>query len=225
MRFSFGFNQSKNTELWRVVIPDGSVPGADARAETGNFAVVRVAYQYEGDNKISVSTSVGNFLHIPHVDVMYLKSLQKAEGDLSVNQKMNKWCAASGRPYMYDEPTDDWKTAAQIRWGCLLLGNNLVEVDKIETVFGDDGVHQSNVYYEAARIVCLRKPEIDLKTPQTHPHLFHHLSSVSSDGKFTDYPFGHETFSPLWSPLDWDKNGIEKCIALWVPTAWLVKIP
>lgn len=199
--------------------PDGETPGMASPAPTGNFAVVPFGLQFDGEEKIDVLTAVGNWLKIPHEDVMYLKSLQIQEG-LTVDQKMNKWCG-DGRPYFYENEGDHWSSASFIRFGTAGLGGNKILSDKCQVVKGSnrvDGVTE----YEAVRIVGFRRSDMGVATPQSHRQLFHTLSSVRPGGAHVDCPFGCQTYTPIWDPRDWQwKNGSKKLLAFWLPVSFL----
>ena len=203
--------------LYRVKWPDGTVPGLQDPAEwgTGNFAVVQLAPEYEGQANISVISAVSSFLTIPRAQIDYLKSLQFPES-LTVDQKMNKLCDYRGRIYMYADETDSWKTAASIRWGHIALGGNLVMADKKAVIRGDDKCGYGVRNYEAIRLVCFKKKDINKVNHQTHPHLIHRFTGVSKTGEHLEAPHG-TIYTPLWSPLDWDIKGTKKCVAFWLP--------
>src|SRR5262245_28420106 len=83
---------------------------------TSNFQAVRC--WNDGNRTFGAVT---NFLYIPHDEVMKLRDIQFAEqtdrGYFDADSKMEWLCSYRGSLYMYDNDTDHWSTAPQIRWG------------------------------------------------------------------------------------------------------------
>lgn len=184
---------------------------------TSNFQAVRCY------NKETGFGAVTNWLYIPHVEVMNLWNMQ-IEDNYATKNKMNWLCSYRGSLYMYDRESDDWQTAAQIRWGTLTLGGNVVQVERYETIrtiFGTtDNKYLQDV--QMARLVGF-KP-LDWTRPLSEllmDGLVHRVyCAYFPENGFGDSPKG-VVYSPFYSPQAYDFGGTKKPDALYLPVVWL----
>lgn len=145
--------------------------------------------------------SVSTFCTIQRADIDRLIALQDAEAGVTVERKMN-WLVYPGsyeRPYW----GGDWRTAAEIRWGVLVFGNQLVKVDRIELMKVKEPNGPKDKIMRMGRLVTFGKADWG-KTFATDPHLIQRATAVRGHDNFhNEFPRG-EIFSPLWSPVDFD---------------------
>jgi len=190
---------------------------------TSNFQAVR------SFNKETGFGAVSNFLYIPHNEVMQLRDMQFAEqtdrGYYTEDSKMEWLCSYRGSLYMYNNESDDWRTANTIRWGTLTLGGNLVQVERYETIrymFGTNEEDKTVRDVPMARLAGFRR--LDWSRP---------LNDLIAEGLVhycycayrPNNGFGHTPkgviYSPFYSPLDYDFSGTKQPDALYIPVVWL----
>jgi hypothetical protein len=178
---------------------------------TTNFQAVRTY------NKSTGFGAVTNFIRIDRDDIDNLHEMQIPDNHTS-EQKMSWLCGWRGKIYMYDNVDDNWRTSAQIRWGTVSIGGNLVQVERYETfpVFLN-GEKRSR---EMARLVGFRKT--DWGRPLTELlalGLVHRCYCVYKNNQFGDSPNGI-VYSPFYGLQDWDFAGQDSPDALYLPTEW-----
>ena len=189
---------------------------------TSNFQAVR------SFNKETGFGAVSNFLRIPHAEVMNLRDMQFAEqtdrGYYTEDSKMEWLCSFRGSLYMYDNESDDWRTAASIRWGTLTLGGNLVQVERYETVrymFGTNDEEKTVQDVPMARLVGFTpedwaRPLNDLVAEG----LVHYCYCAYKNNQFGHTPKG-VCYSPFFSPAHYDFSGAKQPDVLYTPVVWL----
>ena len=169
-------------------------------------------------NEVGGFGAVTNFLSIPRTDVDRLATLQPAD-NWTLDQKMN-WLVAgtSGRPYMFYDAADEWRTAAAVKWGSIAFGGQSVMVDRVDTIQAKppDGITRP---MQMGRLVCFRKTDWD-KSFNEAPYWIHQATAAGVNNVYNPMPRG-VMYSPLWSPLDWDYPGTVQPSAFYLPMEWL----
>jgi hypothetical protein len=188
------------------------------QVKTTNFQAVGLY------NKETGFGGVTNFLNIPHADVEKLMAMQfdqAVEGkNASKKGKMDWLCSFRGKIYMYDNPEDGWETAPQIRWGTVALGGNLVQVDGFEDINVKIPGEKSGGMHKMARLVGFRKTDWARPLEELLADgLVHRCYCAYKGNKFGDSPKGI-VYSPFYSPLDWDMNGVKQPSAFYLPVEY-----
>jgi hypothetical protein len=191
---------------------------------TSNFQAVRCYNTKTGFGAVS------NYLYIPHEEVMQLRDMQFPEttdrGFYDEDSKMEWLCSFRGSLYMYDNETDDWRTAPRIRWGTLTLGGNLVQVERYE-VMNLIVNGRPRAPYNMARLVGFRRSDWNRPLDELITEgLVHYCYCAYKNNQFGHSPKGI-IYSPFFSPLDYDFTGgpDKQPDSLWIPEIWLEAEP
>jgi len=186
---------------------------------TSNFQAVRFY------NKETLFGAVTNFVRILREDIDHLHAMQfdqDVDGKMCTRDiKMNWLVKHRGTIYMTDNPTDEWQTAPQIRWGTLALGGNLVQVEGFEEIRLKLGDEKKPRLHKMARIACFRKTDWARPLDELLAEgLVHRCYCAYKNNQFGDSPKGI-VYSPVFSPLDWDFVGTAKPKTYYLPFEWL----
>jgi hypothetical protein len=189
------------------------------QVNTSNFQAVGLY------NKETGFGAVTNYLTIQRDDIDNLHNVQfdqTVDGkNASKKGKMDWLCGFRGKMYMYDNESGNWQTSSQIRWGTVSLGGNLVQVDGFEEMELQLRGGHPKAAHTMARLVGFRKtdwgrPLQDLLAEG----LVHRCYCAYKNNQFGDTPKGI-VYSPLFSPLDWDFNGVKQPGAFYLPMEYL----
>lgn len=169
--------------------------------------------------------AITSFIRISHAEVMSLKALQIEDNYVAKrqdwrSQKMNWLCKFRGTIYFFDETSDEWPTASQIRWGTLALGGNLVQVlgtEMIEAKFRDGAIHKAEMAcLQGFRLSDWGRPLDELLAEG----LVHRCFCAYKSNHFGDSPKGI-VYSPFFSVANRDFAGLAQPTALYIPVEWL----
>lgn len=170
--------------------------------------------------------AVDQYLVIPQADIQKLKKMQTYPDGWTPDQKM-QWLGGDyrGRIYMHDRNVN-WDTSESLRWGTLVLGGNLVEIDKIEI----KNVHLPALpmgekeSVEMGRLVCFTPDDWNTDHWSNPAKIHRAYCAYRPDDIKGDSPKG-VVFTPLWSPKHWKYVGPNKPqpTSFWIPMRWLIK--
>jgi len=189
------------------------------QVDTTNFQAVGLY------NKETGFGAVTNYLYILREDIDNLRNMQFDQAidgkNASKEGKMNWLCGFRGKMYMYDNKDDDWQVAPRIRWGTVSLGGNLVQVDGFEEMTLQLRGGHPKAVHTMARLVGFRKSDWNRPLEDLLAEgLVHRCYCAYKNNQFGDTPKG-VVYSPLFSPLDWDFNGVKQPSAFYLPTEYL----
>lgn len=210
----------------QVMATEGAFTLTIPKAAPSNFQAVKV-WSPEGG-----WGGVTNYLKIPHADVRKLAAMQLEdvfdEKELGHNSilDMEKWlvqkmawlCDEDGRIYMRAQA---WKNLAEIRWGTIVLGGNLVTVEGTIEVRTKLPNKASVEKVKMARLKGFGK--FDWKRPLDDllaEGLVHRCFCAYANDVPGDTPKG-VVYSPFYSPRDWDFCGKAQPKAFYIPWSWL----
>ena len=175
-------------------------------------------------NKETGFGAVTNFIRIPHDEVDKLRNMQFEQvvdgKTYSKDNKMNWLCSFRGSLYMYENKDDDWPTAANIRWGTVALGGNLVQVDGFEDIKVKLPGEKAAAIHRMARVVGFRKTDWTRPLEELLAEgLVHRCYCAYKGNKFGDSPKGI-VYSPFYGPQDWDFSGAKQPSDFYIPTEY-----
>lgn len=178
------------------------------QVETSNFQAVKAYAKGVGFGGVS------NFLRIPHNEVLKLLAMQIPD-NYTYDQKLEWLCSHRGSIYMYENETDDWRTAPTVRWGTITLGGNLVQVEGYETII-DQGTPYRMAKLKGFTPADWARPLNDLLAEG----LVHRAYCAYKNNQFGDSPKG-VVYTPFFSPQYYDFAGTAQPSHLYIPDKWL----
>lgn len=174
--------------------------------------------------------AISNHIDIKREDIDNLIQMQVDEvfnGKLITRkQKMNWLCAFRGNIFMYDDPSDKWETAPQIRWGTIALGGNLVQIERFEEIETKLPGEKKKRIHRMGRLVGFRRKDWARPLDELLAEgLVHRCFCIYKNNGFGDVPNKGVVFSPLFSPQEeaWGFNGNKRLDALYIPEVYLEK--
>jgi len=168
-------------------------------ADRSNFGYVQTWVPGLGTGSVSIFTNLSG---ADNINKLY--EMQTTQENTTAEQKMNflVYPGKYVRPCWTNDTEIGWDMATTIRVGACIFTNQLVMIDRIQTMV----VKVPNQGYDApmlmGRLICFKNTDWG-KTFSTHPWLIHHVTGVRQDNIHNEFPFG-EVFLPLFDPTDFN---------------------
>jgi hypothetical protein len=140
-------------------------------------------------------------LKIPNADFRRIERFQPMDG-FDIGYKM-AWLSALYKESIYwTEPGEDWKSGADLWWGTIILGNNIVQVIRTET-FHNVTMRKDLFREKVEMAICRGFTPADWDKPQKElieTGLLHRCTCAYTEKDIPgDTPVGI-VYSPFWHP-------------------------
>jgi hypothetical protein len=184
-----------------------------------NFGYVQVHVPGLGEGSVTICT------RLTPADVLKLKAMQIPGALLTVDQKMNRliYQGKYVHPMWTNDDNNGWQTAAEVRNGACVFTNQKVLIDKYATLRARVPGQNYDDLRAMGRLVCFKPTDWD-KTYDTHPHIIHHMTGVSTGNVHSENPHG-EIFIPILDPAHFNLTPMNASVIkeYWIDLAYLTK--